>query len=254
MIGTRTRPVPDTVKRDSKKEENMKLKFALAAAALMTAQSASAATLQLSYDSSAAGYRTVVLNEVPVAVAGGLTRVSAGGFNMVDSTPGGLGAFVAFCLDLGAFLGTSGDHEYETTDAPFGNSGVNLVGAGIGRIASIFNANYSDAVTSNRDSSAAFQMALWEAVYDDDMNIDTGLFQASSTTDAVNDLASEFLAAADGYTGPNLWDLSFLESTASNRRQNLVTAAPSAVPLPASGLLLLAAFGGLAAARRRKTA
>ena len=231
----------------------MKLKFALAAATLIAAQSASSATLQLEYSGSAAGYERVNLIEVPVDVAGDLTRVSAGGFAMNDMADGGLGDFIAWCLDLGAFLGTSGTHEYETTETPFGNGGVSLLAAGMQRIANVFNANFGDDITANSTNSAAFQLALWEVVYDSDFNIDTGAFNASSNAD-VEAAAAGYLDAAANYSGASLYDLTYLESTAPNRRQNLVTAELAPVPLPATGLMLMGAIGGIAAMKRRKKA
>lgn len=231
----------------------MKIKLALAAATMLFAHSASAATLNLTYDGSASGYRVVTFGAAPVAPAGGQSRVYAGGFDMQDSTPGGLGDFVAWCLDIAAYLGTSGSHEYETTDTPFGNGGAFLGTAGMSRIASVFNANFGSSVTSSANNSAAFQLALWESVYDDDNSISTGAFRASASSQ-VEAITAGYLTAAANYSGPSNWDLTYLESTATNRRQNLVTAAPSPVPLPASGLMLLAAVGGLVVSRRSKGA
>lgn len=233
-------------------------KLAVAAVtATMIAGASGAAPISLKYNGSAAGYRTVTLNSVPVPVAGGLTRVSAGGFSMSDTTPNGLGDFVAWCLDLGAFLGTSSEHGYAATITPFQNGGVNLMAAGMARVQSIFDANFSSTFFSdpdaqvNRAKSAAFQLSLWEAVYDDDWDITMGSFQATASQD-VQSLATSYLQAASNWTGGSSWDLTYLESTSASRRQNLVTAAPSPVPLPATGIMLLAAIGGLAAARRKR--
>jgi hypothetical protein len=233
----------------------MKLQIAACLGALILPQITTASTLSLTYEGSAAGYRATTIDQVDVDIAGNSNRVAAGGFAMRDATPGGLDAFIAWCLDLGALLGTSGTHGYVSTDTPFGNGGKTLLDAGIARISSVFNANFGEDVLASANSSAGFQLALWEAVYDDDMDITTGTFQASSSM-AVEGLAQDYLAAADSYEGPALWDLSFLESTAADRRQNLVTARVSnanlaPVPVPAAGLLLLAALGGLAAVKRR---
>ena len=235
----------------------MKFAATTAVAALISTTAWAGTISTLKYNGSAAGgYRTVNLDKVPatVSVAGGLKSVSAGGFDMNDTT-GGLGSsFIAWCLDLGAFLGTSGSHDYMHTSNPFQNGGVNLMEAGIARIQALFNANYGNpAVTTDRDTSAGFQLALWELVYDDDYNIASGDFQASSTTANVNTIAAGFLTAAQTYgDGPNHWRLSFLESRGQGaaRKQNLVTVSP--VPLPASGIMLIAAVGGLVAARKRR--
>jgi len=88
----------------------MKMKIALSAAALFAAQAASATTLNLTYVEAANGFAAVDIDAAPISVAGGQTSVPAGGFVMNDAT-GGFGDFLAWCLDLGAFLGTSGSHE-----------------------------------------------------------------------------------------------------------------------------------------------
>ena len=232
----------------------MKFAASTAVAALISTTAWAGTISTLEYNGSAAGYRTVTLDAVPVTVANNLTNVSAGGFDMNDTT-GGLGSsFIAWCLDLGAFLGTSGSHAYMHTSNPFENGGVNLMNAGIARIQAMFNANYGNPlVTTDRDTTAGFQLALWELVYDTDYDIETGAFRASAS-DAVEDIAGEFLTAAQSYVGGDRWRLTFLESMGqgSARKQNLVTVSP--VPLPASGIMLIAAVGGLVAARKRRKA
>ncbi len=234
----------------------MKREILLSLATVFASQAATAGTLDLSYNGAAApGYGVVTIDTVLVDVAGHDTTVYAGGFDMYDSSLGGLEDFVAWCLDLGAYLGTSGSYGYETTETPFQNGSQQLLAAGMARVSSLFDANYSDAITATTDSSAAFQVALWEAVYDDDMNIGTGGFQVTGS-DNVESLASGYLAAAAAYSGPSQFDLTYLESDGEGtaRRQNLVTATPTPapVPVPASGLMLLAAVGAGAAMRRRQ--
>jgi len=234
----------------------MKLKFAIAAAALLSASAAYAAPVSLTYNGPVVGpYKTVTVTQTPVTVIGGNT-VAAGAFDMTQVGGGGLGDFFAWCLDLGAYLGTSGEHGYEITNTPFQNGGVDLMQAGMDRISAVFNANFSADVTSTNVKSAAFQLALWEAVYDDDFNITTGDFRAASGDTNVNTAAAGYLSAASTYAGPNLWNVLFLESTDGgvdgDRKQNLVTVA--AVPLPASVLMLLAALGAIGMTARCRRA
>lgn len=240
----------------------MKLKFTIAATAFLSATTAFASPVSLTYTGPSVDFRTVTIDETPdyLTVSGG-PNVLAGTFEMTDSTPNGLGSFFAWCLDLGAFLGSRDvAYDYEITNEPFSNS-VNLVSAGMDRIADVFNANYNESITESSDQSAAFQLALWESVYDTDQNIGTGSFRASAS-DVIEELAQDYLDAAVGHgAGPELWNVLFLESTPPagvdgenvGRQQNLVTVAP--VPLPASVLMLLAALGAMGmTARRRQTA
>lgn len=195
----------------------------------------------------------MTVTTTPVSVIGSNT-VAAGAFDMTQTGGGGLGDFFAWCLDLGAYLGTTGNYEITTT--PFQNGGVDLMQAGIDRISAVFNANFGADVTSTSVKSAAFQLALWETVYDTDFNIATGAFQAASGNSDVNTAAEGYLTAATNYDGPDLWSVLFLESTDGgvdgDRQQNLVTVAP--VPLPASVLMLLAALGAMGMTARRRQA
>lgn len=231
----------------------LKLAAATVAAATLMTSGAGASPISLSYNGPTAGFGTVDLDQVPVAVAGNQTQVSAGGFNMTD-TSGGLGDFIAWCLDLGAYLGTSGANAYQATNSPFQNGGADLLAAGMARVQAIFDANYGASVESDQDSSTGFQLALWEAVYDTDMNIGTGAFQASSSFE-VEAAAEAYLTAAMNYSGKNIWELTYLESVAQSpelRRQNLVTASLAPVPLPASGIMMIVAIGGFGAVARKR--
>ena len=112
--------------------------------------------------------------------------------------------------------------------------------------------------------STAFQLALFEAVYEGgSWNLTTGGFQAAGfwrddglsakKAQSINNTARRFLRDAKNYTGPDIWNLTYLESNNDPQSQALVTASLTpltAVPLPAGGLLLLTAFGGLAGLRR----
>ncbi|MBU2991601.1 VPLPA-CTERM sorting domain-containing protein [Octadecabacter sp. 1_MG-2023] len=218
---------------------------AVAAAALLTLATAPASSAaSLKFESWASGYETV---DVTAPSYNG----AAGGFvmNDVDTSD----SFVVFCLDILGVIYSNVTYDYTTTAAPFSNSQspLNMTG-----LQNLFDTGYSNALASST-TSAAFQVALWNTVYDTDWDVNGGTF-SQDDDGAVKDMANEFLAAANGYTGPSTWTLSFLEGENTDpnirRSQNLVTAAPSPVPLPATGLMLVAAIGGLAMTRRRKTA
>lgn len=226
------------------------------ATALVTvmASSAWAASVSLQYNGDSAvggGYDKVdVTNTNPDAARPFFNNQVAGGFDMTD-TSGLLGDFVAWCLDMGAYLGTSGTHSYETTDTPFSNS-YGLGADGMARVQAVFDASYGDDVLANKTNSAGFQLALWEVVYDDGFDLTTGDLMAlnadASDDSAVISAAEGYLGAAFAYAGGKKWNLTYLESPGN--KQNLVTVSP--VPLPASALMLIGAVGGLAAMRRRR--
>lgn len=214
---------------------------------------ASALTLQL--DSYTSSVQTVNVGASPVA--GTPSQVGATGFNVTDTT-GDMGSFVAWCLDISHYLMGTGDSQlYTVTDNPFSNS-FGLTAVARDRIQLIFDANYASVDFSNGDQAAAFQMALWEAAYEDDnglLDLTSGLFAASSN--GSNSLAATYLANALSYAGEKMWNMTFLEVAGygpdreKNTGQNLVTV--SAVPLPAAGLLLMTALLGAGAMSRRRT-
>ena len=211
--------------------------------------------MSLQFDGWANSYKRVEV-EVPDK------NVAAGAFKMKGT--GTLDALTVFCLDLLAVIRGGVTYGYEVTDTPFTNGGVDLSeNGGVDRIQKIFDSSYETALDSSV-TSAGFQVALWNAVYDDDWSVTAGagdFYQTGGNADALNE-ANRVLSVADLYGGGKKWDLSFLESTETPiRSQNLVTASPalnnedpSPVPLPAAGVMLLTALGGLMIGRRRKVA
>ena len=234
-------------------DKSVKLAAATALAALISAGAASATTMTLRYDNPAVGSG---FERVDVKTPE-KNNVNAGAFNMKDQDT--LESFTVFCLDLLANIYPKRDYGYKTTETPFSNS-VDLMTidgsgyTGVDRIQRIFDAGYSTALV-NKVSSAGFQVALWNAVYDTDWSVSQGageFYQVGTENEDVRSAANTFLSAAMDYRGGKKWNLTFLESTATDpRSQNLVTMAP--VPLPAAGFMLLTALGGLFAARRRKS-
>ena len=148
------------------------------------------------------------------------------GFNMTDGN-GILGNFIAWCLDLEHFLSSG---LYETTKTPFSNS-FGLNSAERARVQSVFDANYASLNSADNTQAAGFQVALWNALYDDDGVATAGAFAVAGG--AVGAQADAFLTAAVNFAGPKQYNLTFLESLSTNpSSQNLVTVAP--VPLPAA--------------------
>jgi hypothetical protein len=167
--------------------------------------------------------------------------------------------FLAWCLDFTTmFFNRGADRtETDTLNASTLPAAIpNDVFAGAqDRIQRLYNVAFdtSSSIENQltRTKSAAFQLAIWEAVFDDDWDVENvdGRFWASSDTKDgdIIDQAQRWLTAAESYGGSQRWVLSFYTTS---QNQDVVTAAP--IPLPAAGWLLLAAIGGLGVAARRK--
>ena len=177
-------------------------------------------------------------------------RVAAGGFAASGNLHGmGPESFTAWCLDIITSMKTSSD--YTPTTTPFQSL---ISPTRMTNITRLFDTGFKTLNLASGADSGGFQLALWELMYENAPTFDltTGNFTASSAGALAT--AQSLLA---GLSGPvtKKYALTWLQSTdprgdGGHYSQNLVTA--SAVPLPAGGLLLAAAMGGLAALRRRK--
>ena len=105
------------------------------------------------------------------------------------------------------------------------------------------------------DESAAFQLAVWEIWFDDDLSLLTGTFQATSSAPVLT-WANTYLSAAASGPTPAGW--TFYDFTSPDAQDYL--SATYSVPLrttPEPGtviLLCIAALTAWAAMRRRQTA
>lgn len=217
--------------------------FAAALAAGSIGSAASASTVTVSYQPSGVFGAPNLSQTVKVETNGpGVDgRVKAGLFHL--SGDDGFGDFVAFCVDLVQYL-----HDpttYEIKPDLFASPVLDNIGKlftsalGGGTIASVIDTSLE---------AAGFQLALWEILYDSGNGFDltAGDFRETENVLARGQAQSYLNALgadADGYA------FTFLYSAT---KQDVVTAEPvEPVPLPATGVLMLAGLGGLAALHRR---
>ena len=178
----------------------------------------------------------------------------AGAFNVAADEFGG--AFTAWCLDLAHNLNLPSFYEITTT--PF--STTNPISATVqGTLKALFDTAYSTLDKTNNAQSAGFQLALWEILTETsgtyNVDQDQGSFWINdANTSAARTAANGFLAGLGGDKRGD-YTLTFLESTDGNQSLVTVDSPVAAVPLPAAGVLLFGALGGLGVmARRRKSA
>ncbi|MFN6978852.1 MAG: VPLPA-CTERM sorting domain-containing protein [Gemmobacter sp.] len=246
------------------------MRIALAALALTLPLAAPAAASVFTLEQTAAnvhgtnGRTTVTITSTTPSV--GPQSTSAGGFDLrvkAGDTSGiapldAAAKFVAWCLDIAKTL--SLPSSYAVTTAPF--AAQTLASQQKADIRRLFDTGYDTTMLGNDAYSAGFQIALWEIVNETSgsYDVNAGTFTVTNGGAAGTNARTVATNLLGGLGGPVVntgFRVVYLESQdmknpVGRDSQNLVTVAP--VPLPAAGLMLLAALGGVAALRRRKAA
>ena len=168
--------------------------------------------------------------------------VYAGAFRLESDAPGSLSAFLAFCLQ-----------PLENLTLPKAHHVGSLFDASVTEKLNILAQNSWDLVTDSI-SAGAFQLAAWELATEDTgvYDIDDGHFKITYNSDASNDAEAQAQIWLDNITN-DVWTDNGEEFVILNAEgtQDLLTNV-AAVPLPASGLLLLGGLFGAGAVARRK--
>ena len=214
--------------------------IAVAVAGLFAAQPAAADTLTFGGFSNGSVSATVY--NAPAPVGGNPTTVSAGGFNMTNTTAGG--TFQAWCVDIFSWLAVSTNYT-NVSGASFYPTSPNKV-ADLEALAT----RYLPSVTGNATNSAAFQLAVWEIVNETagTYNIASGNFHATSAAAAT---ANTMLSNLNSVTANTAQILSVWKETPGSPTQDLAVFAP--VPEPDTYAMMLAGLGLIGfIARRRK--
>lgn len=223
---------------------------AVTAAAALLALSLPAGAFTVSQQGSSVwgGYGHV---NTTVTWSGGSRGTQAGAFALKGDLNGtGVENFAAWCLDIGHTLGLPSEYSITTTPFAHGTISATVLAA----LQKLVNTGYSAVRANMTDNNtvAGFQMALWEVLDETSGSYDATAGNTKFTGPAgALTAANGFLAGMSGSNTGN-YKLTYLQSESRAPGQSLVTI--STVPVPAAGVLLLGALGGLGMfARRRKS-
>ncbi|HMM55122.1 MAG TPA: PEP-CTERM sorting domain-containing protein [Candidatus Desulfobacillus sp.] len=165
-------------------------------------------------------------------------------------------SFHAWCVDVYKTITVPGTYnDYTAVSAGLytqATSGIQFDVAKIGLMDTLFT-QYYNAAGAHKDAnnSGAFQIALWEIVYDGGgvLDLDKNVFRLASADGAAKSTAQGWLdnVYAIGQSATTNWNFTVLQS---GKNQDLLVV--TAVPEPESWALMLAGLGVLVATSRRR--
>ena len=165
------------------------------------------------------------------------------------------GTFSTFCIEGTQDVQFGSNETWSLGVVPLSsaaNPGPGMGATKAADITELFDRSYVSAITSN-ETAAAFQLAVWEIVYDGSVGstvtstvFSNGSFTASNDSAAIDDA----VAMLKGITGSGFANTYTVYALSDGTIQDQIFAVPNSVPVPAalpSGLALLV---GLAAYRK----
>jgi hypothetical protein len=167
-----------------------------------------------------------------------------------------LGAFQSFCVDILQAInpGSVGSsHTFtvkDLTDAPVGGSNVAMSSTAAGYLKDLYDQHIGDVLDAT--TAAAFQVAIWEIVYDTGLNAASGS-GFSIDAGAIRTKAQTWLTALDGTGNKSLFALTALND--QDQLSIFPVGAQQVVPLPsaaAAALPILMLGGAVLNLKRRR--
>lgn len=180
------------------------------------------------------------------------------------------GRFTTFCIDLtqDVYLGSTYTYDVVNTNlapnplpptAPVGATGMGATNQQ--RLENLYALEY-DRIGSDDDRGAAFQIAIWEMLFDTGAthDVSTGQFAVSGASTDVINLANQFVTESTGPLALTFGNQLFALTNATAQDQLYVGPPQSpehgppltAVPTPAAAFGALPLLGGLALLKQRR--
>jgi len=153
------------------------------ATTLVVASSASAGTNMAWSHVGYGGPASNHANIETVSLNGNNSRVYAGQMNWTLANTDNL---ITYCIELAQDVGNGGDFtEFAHTDDSYDalRTDITFDITTAVTLSAFWDLNHSNVV--DNDTASAFQLGIWDIVYDNDKNLQTGAFKAASSTASI---------------------------------------------------------------------